>query len=148
MDKLANMQSFEREMAAAADISVLKEAADFLNAGLPDGFSALRPRIELAVEELLTNVHKYAYGPESGECLLSRRIIFFDGAPCLVIKLQDWGKPFNPFIDAAKPALSAPLKEREAGGLGIHLAQSLSDHLSYSRTSDANVTEIYFFREA
>ena len=143
----AGMEAFERRTLVAADVAVLKRATDFLTEGLPAGFGALRSRIELAVEELFLNVHKYAYGPGAGPAGLSRRLIFFDGRPCLIIKFQDWGKPFNPFTDAAKPSLSAPLEESADGGLGIHLTRSLSDHASYTRTLGSNVTEIYFFQD-
>ena len=56
----------------------------------------------------------------------------------LVLTFSDDGVPFDP-IAAKTPDTSAPLEQREIGGLGIHLVRNLIDEASYERKLGRNV---------
>jgi anti-sigma regulatory factor (Ser/Thr protein kinase) len=145
MGKGRGTEPFERSLLVSTDQKRLRKTLEFLVEGLPLAFVGLTERIALAVEELYLNSHTHAYAKKGGLVELKRRECFFDGKPCLAIKLSDWGEPFNPFTDHEGPKLAVPLHERKEGGLGLRLAKSLPDHLSYTRELGANVTEIFFY---
>ena len=55
----------------------------------------------------------------------------------LTLEIEDRGRPFHP-LDAPSPDLSAPLRERKLGGLGIHFVKQLMDDVAYARVADIN----------
>ena len=91
--------------------------------------------VELGLEELLTNVVKYAYplgqGDMEVECCVVEKGMF-----CLSIK--DWGLPFNPLLQE-DPDLSEDLSHRKVGGLGIYLVRKMFDRVSYEHKDGGNV---------
>ena len=53
------------------------------------------------------------------------------------VTTSDEGKPFNPLARAA-PDTSLPLQDRKVGGIGIHLARSMTDDIRYEHHTDQN----------
>jgi serine/threonine-protein kinase RsbW len=94
--------------------------------------------VDLILEELFTNMIKYANGP-------GREIaIGIDWtSPVLTLRLRDFDvEPFD--ITLVPPAdTNAPLAARRKGGLGLHLVRRMSDRLDYEyddRTSTTTIT--------
>ena len=56
----------------------------------------------------------------------------------LQITIEDDGVPFDP-TEAPHPNLKCAFKDREIGGLGIHLIRSYMDQIEYTRENDKNV---------
>ena len=52
--------------------------------------------------------------------------------------VSDDGVSFNP-LAVAPPDMTVPLEQRQPGGLGIHLARSLTDEATYVRQDGRNV---------
>jgi len=48
----------------------------------------------------------------------------------LVIKIRDWGKPFDPH-SVSPPEIESELLERKMGGLGIFLIRQMMDEVRY-----------------
>jgi serine/threonine-protein kinase RsbW len=97
-------------------------------------------KIELALEELLTNVIHYAYLDEEEGfvqvgCSLENSRFH--------LSIHDWGQPFNP-LERECPDLTRGINERRIGGLGIHLVRQMADELHYQREAEANTVHIYF----
>jgi anti-sigma regulatory factor (Ser/Thr protein kinase) len=126
----------------------LSEVLGFMTAGLPEGFFALAPQMELVLEELLVNIGHYAYGGAGGEVELSRRLVKFDGWPHLVFLVRDWGPAFDPFENSPEPDLTSSVERRPVGGLGVHLVRTVASHYCYGRGLGANTTELYFRKPA
>jgi len=82
-------------------------------------------RIELVLEEVLTNIINYAYPTQEGDVEVKCTRLNKDKL-CFVI--QDWGHPFNPLTENS-PNLSGDLFERRIGGLGIFLIRKMVDEL-------------------
>ena len=97
-------------------------------------------KIELVLEEALTNVVHYAYPGAEGDvevgCSLEDNKRF-----CLCVK--DWGLPFNP-LERPDPKMSEEIWERQVGGLGIYLIRHLVDELHYQRQEGGNLMTFCF----
>jgi serine/threonine-protein kinase RsbW len=91
--------------------------------------------VNLALDELVSNVILYGYDDPAGQQIIVRLEI--DG-PELCAWLEDGGRPFDPGSVEA-PNLSAPLEKRQIGGLGIHLVRSLMDKLEYRHDGSKNL---------
>jgi phosphoserine phosphatase RsbU/P len=92
-------------------------------------------RVNLSLEEIVTNVISYGY-EDSSEHEISVRLSWQD--PCIEIEIKDDGRPFNP-LETPPPDIGKSLAERPIGGLGIHLVRKMMDDLEYRRESDKNV---------
>lgn len=93
--------------------------------------------LELALEEALVNIFRYAYPQKTGQVDLTCRI---EGGR-LEILIEDEGLPFA--IDsAAAPDLSGDIIERRIGGLGIHLMKNLMDDVRYRREGNRNLLQL------
>ncbi len=90
---------------------------------------------DLALEEHLTNIMSYAFD-EASLHRITVRLQVQD--QCLVIQVEDDGRPFNPLerpcVDTAVPLHAKPI-----GGLGIHLMRQFMDELEYRREANRNV---------
>jgi anti-sigma regulatory factor (Ser/Thr protein kinase) len=94
-------------------------------------------KIQMASEEILTNVIKYAYVEDNGgdveiTCQETRDKL-------LEIVIKDMGVPFNPLEDSAEVDVNASLEERRIGGLGVMMVQHMMDDISYKRDQNYNV---------
>lgn len=91
--------------------------------------------VRLAVEEIVTNVIKYAYGDsERHEIEIDLRL-----APRRVLlRVADDGREFDP-IKAPVPDPGLTIEERPVGGVGIHLVRTLAERLEYARVAGRNV---------
>jgi anti-sigma regulatory factor (Ser/Thr protein kinase) len=96
-------------------------------------FSPLK--IEVALEEALVNIIHYAYGKKSGKIEISMKIV---PEIQMEIGIRDWGRSFNPLLQAPQVQLSNSIKEKKEGGLGIFFMMQLVDDLLYERDGDSN----------
>lgn len=93
---------------------------------LKEGDSLLHD-LDLCLEEIITNIIKYAYdepGPREIRVRLRR-----DPA-AVVTEVEDDGNPFNP-LEHPRPDLEMDLAKVEPGGLGILLVREYMDRLDY-----------------
>jgi len=94
--------------------------------------------VNLALEELVSNVIKYAHDDASGHAIDVAVAVESDG---LVVRIEDDGRPFDP-LEAPEPELDLPLEERKVGGLGIHLVRDLAGPIRYERRGNRNRLEV------
>lgn len=103
------------------------------------GELGLSPRqvfhLNLALEEVVTNVMKYAYGPGVDKPI---EVDLEAGGELVRVRVADQGPEFNP-LDLPPPATDAPLDERRVGGVGIYLTAKIMDNLRYARQGRMNV---------
>jgi len=92
-------------------------------------------RLNLALEEAVTNVILYAYPGEKGKdiCLKVEQI-----GEKLIIIIIDEGIPFDP-TQKETPDLSLSIADRPIGGLGIHLIREIMNEVGYERKGDKNI---------
>ena len=96
-------------------------------------------KVELALEETLTNIISYAYRDNKGIIEIKYRL-----KPKKFVEfiIKDRGCPFNPlkYHTAQKPATS--LEEREEGGLGILFIKNLVSTVEYTRFHKMNILKL------
>lgn len=95
--------------------------------------------MELAADEILTNIISYAYGGASGDITVTCST---DTEGLFVVETTDEGKPFDP-LQTDLPDVSASLEQREIGGLGLFLARKMVDETRYERRVDRNILRLY-----
>jgi len=111
----------------AAETEPVLEAA-----GLP--FAAIQG-VNVAVEEIVTNVIKYAH-TDGAEHPIEIRLAAADSA--VTISVIDDGREFDPLAEP-EPDLNAPIEERGIGGLGVHFVRKLMDAVEYRRDGGRNI---------
>ena len=95
----------------------------------------VRQAADLALEEHLTNVRKYAY-TDAAPHEIHIRLSCDERA--LHVEVEDDGRAFNP-LEAPHVDTSVPLEQRSIGGLGIHLLRQFMDELDYRREGSRNI---------
>jgi len=91
--------------------------------------------LNLALEEAVSNVMLYAY-PEGTEGQVEVEAAILDDR--LEFKVSDSGVAFDPTV-ARAPDLTADLKDRPIGGLGIFLVKRIMDQVTYTRENGKNI---------
>ena len=97
-------------------------------------------RVELALEEALVNISRYAYPNHAGEvevhCSLGQ-----EGQ--LHLEIHDGGLPYNP-LERGRPNPSQDLAARRVGGWGVELMRRMADDLTYTYAQEQNVLVMTF----
>lgn len=122
LDSLAEIRRFVRE---AADAAGIEEAKAY--------------QLQLAVDEIATNIMLYGYKEAGAPAAVSIGSETRDGA--LVITVEDQAPAFDPRAMEMPEAedLAKPLEERSIGGLGIFLAIQGVDRFDYRREDGRNI---------
>ena len=93
-----------------------------------------RLRVQLAVDEIFTNVVNYAYGDEGGKAEIS----FSCKDGIAEITFADSGIPYDP-LKKDDPDITLSPEEMEIGGLGIFIAKNNMDAISYRYENNRNI---------
>ncbi|MCK4329608.1 ATP-binding protein [candidate division WOR-3 bacterium] len=91
-------------------------------------------KMNLALEETVTNIIKYAYNDDTEHAILIHISL---SRGILTAEIEDDGKPFNP-LNSPKPDINKPIEDRTMGGLGIHIVRNLMDKIEYRRDRNKN----------
>ncbi len=127
-----------KELNIAAKIENLGPVMDFINREIKGANCSPREemQINLAVEEIFTNIASYAYHPEVGEATV--RCALTQDPLEITIQFSDAGTPYNP-LDREDPDTTLPADEREIGGLGILMAKKSMDQIHYEYRNHRNI---------
>jgi anti-sigma regulatory factor (Ser/Thr protein kinase) len=99
--------------------------------------------MNLAIEELFTNMVKYGGGDDIVSIGLEVR-----GDDLVIEFVHPGAGEFDPTATAPFDA-ARPLEAREPGGVGLHLVRSVMDEVAYEHTNgDARVTLVKHLRGA
>ena len=130
------MSSIDRsELVVPAVLESIEQVSVYLESILEEaGLDMLEAaRIQLAVEEAVTNVINHGYGGKDGEILITSDI----ESSQVIITITDTGQLFDP-TQIPSPDISADLEHRNIGGLGVHLIRSVMDDVKYIREGEKN----------
>jgi len=128
----------EKQISVDAEIKQLNRVLNFITAELKktDYEPEIQNKIEMASEEIFTNIADYAYAEDGGKVKIAVSI-----ANGIEITFEDNGKPFNP-TEHPDPDLEKPIKDREIGGLGLFMVKQVMDEVEYTRENDKNILKI------
>ena len=90
----------------------------------------------LAVDELVVNVIRYAYVDDNAHTIDLDLAIRGEQ---IILRIVDDGRPFDP---RTGPALDLNAEERQAGGMGLLLVLDMVDVLTYQRVDERNWVEV------
>lgn len=93
-----------------------------------------RLRVQLAVDEIFTNIATYAYGNEGGQV----EIAFSCKDGMAEITFADNGVPYDP-LQKDDPDLTLSPEELQVGGLGVFIAKNNMDAISYRYENNRNI---------
>ncbi len=110
---------------------VLKFSQEFVE---KNKIASVGVQLELIIDELYSNVNKYAYGGEIG--LFFLRLAYNKTKHILSMTFIDHGPEFNPLNIEAKIVEDENAKE---GGLGILIVKNFADNISYNRINEKNI---------
>ena len=91
-------------------------------------------RVELAAEEALVNIFRYAYPEAPGDV----EMICSSEEGHFAVEIVDSGIPFDPTAMPHPKAVDG-VHEREPGGLGIYFIKKMMDEVRYRRDKDRNI---------
>jgi serine/threonine-protein kinase RsbW len=97
---------------------------------------------ELCMDELVTNVVRYAW-MESEGTLHSLTVSVEQAGPEVEITVEDDGRPFDPTTAPVSP-IARTLEDALPGGRGLFLVRSIAPRAEYRRRGALNRTTIAF----
>ena len=130
-----------KQLEVAADVKQLDSVQDFVREQLEayDVDPKVMFQLELAVDEIFTNISSYAYNPIVGQATIN---CYVEDDPLRVtIQFMDHGKPFDPLAGEDADTSEEALMSRE-GGLGILLVKNIMDDVQYSYEDGRNILTI------
>ena len=124
--------------ATLENIPTVTAFVDCLLEGLDCPFKA-QTQIDVAIDELFSNIAQYAYDPETGPATV--RVEVQEDPMAVIITFSDHGKPYDP-LSGKDPDLTLSAEDREPGGLGVFLVKKTMDDVSYEYRDGQNILRI------
>jgi anti-sigma regulatory factor (Ser/Thr protein kinase) len=112
----------------------VKEELQLLNCS-----SKVLMQIEVAIDELFSNIAYYAYEDSKGKATV--RVEISKDPLAVIITFIDDGIPYDP-LKKKDPNTLLSADERQAGGLGIYLVKKMMDEIVYEYKEGKNILSI------
>ena len=128
-------QSFQRSFDSLEEIFAFTSGF-FAAHGIDRG---LLPTVDLALEELFTNMVKYS---PAGNALIRVEMATTPGG--VEVTLTDYDVDRFDVTKAPDANINLPIEERRPGGLGLHLIRRLVDSLHYEYSSESRQSRTTF----
>ena len=130
-----------KELTIEAKIDNLPVVTDFVNAELEalDCPMKAQMQLDIAIDELFSNIANYAYNPEIGHATV--RVEVEKEPLSVTVTFIDNGTPYDP-LAKADPDVTLSAEERDIGGLGIFLVKKSMDDVSYEYKNGKNILKI------
>ena len=130
-----------KELTIEAKTSNIEAVTDFVNEQLEalDCPMKAQMQIDIAIDELFSNIAHYAYNPEIGQATV--RVEVIEDPLAVTITFIDNGVPYDPLANA-DPDTTLSAEEREIGGLGIYMVKKSMDDITYEYKAGQNILTI------
>ena len=130
-----------KELTVEAKLEYMDEIMDFVEEQLLEYDCPLKTKmqINIALDELFTNIVSYAYGDEEGFATI--RVEIVESPLAVVITFIDSGIPYDP-LKKEDPDTTLSAEERQIGGLGIYMVKKSMDEISYEYKDKQNILQI------
>ena len=124
------------ELIIEAKTENMETVLAFVNERISECPVRIQNQIGIAVDEIFSNIARYAYHPETGGATV--RVAAGEN---IVIEFEDSGVAYNPLAEE-NPDTTLSAEERELGGLGIFMVKNLMDSVEYRRAGSNNILTI------
>ena len=130
-----------KELTIAATVENIEVVTDFVNQQLEELDCPMKAQtqIDVAIDELFSNIARYSYNPEVGQATV--RVEVVDEPLAVIITFIDNGVPYDPLAEA-DPDVTLSAEERQFGGLGIYIVKKSMDEISYEYKDGQNILTI------
>ena len=130
-----------KELTVEAVLENIDTVTDFVDARLEELDCSMKvmAQINVAVDELFSNIARYAYQPETGSATV--RVEVTEDPLEVVITFMDQGVPYDP-LKREDPDVTLSADERKIGGLGIFLVKKTMDDVKYEYRDGQNILKI------
>ena len=130
-----------KELTIAATVENIEAVTAFVDEQLEalDCPMKAQMQIDIAIDELFSNIAHYAYNPDVGEATV--RVEVMEEPLSVIVTFIDGGVPYDP-LAAADPDTSLSAEARTIGGLGIFMVKKSMDEITYRYESGKNILSI------
>ena len=135
------MEQKKLELTVVATLENYDRVAEFVEGELEirDVPMAAQAQIVIALDEMYTNVAKYAYADDPGEVTV--RLDFTEQITEVKMTILDCGIPYDP-LKRPDPDVTLEAEARQIGGLGIYMVKQMMDDVSYEYRGGMNILRI------
>ena len=99
----------------------------------------IQMQIDIAIDELFSNIAHYAYNPDVGPATV--RVEVEKEPLSVIITFIDKGIPYDP-LAKEDPDTTLSVEERGIGGLGIYMVKKTMDDISYEYKDGQNILRV------
>lgn len=130
-----------KELTIAATVENIEVVTDFVNQQLEllECPMKAQMQIDIAIDELFSNIAHYSYNPEVGQATV--RVEVVENPLAVTITFIDNGVPYDP-LSKEDPDLTLSAEERQIGGLGIYMVKKSMDEITYEYKDGQNILSI------
>ena len=130
-----------KELTVEATVENIPAVTDFVEAQLDELDCPMKTRmqIDIAIDELFSNIAHYAYNPGTG--LATVQVDVAEDPPTVVITFVDTGVPYDP-LAKEDPDVGLAAEDRAVGGLGIYMVKKSMDAIDYEYKDGRNILRI------
>ncbi|MBQ0083647.1 MAG: ATP-binding protein [Clostridiales bacterium] len=130
-----------KELNVEATIENIDTVTEFVNQQLEELDCPMKAQmqIDVAIDELFSNIAYYAYNPEIGRATV--RVEVIEDPLAVNISFIDNGVPYDP-LAKADPDITLSAEERGIGGLGIYMVKKTMDDVTYEYKDGQNILKI------
>ena len=130
-----------KEITLPATIENVEKATEFVNEELEKIKCPPKAKaeIDVAIDELFSNIANYAYNPHIGKVTMKLEIQ--DNPLAVIITFMDNGIPYDP-LKKADPNIKLSADDREIGGLGVFMVKKSMDSVEYEYKDNHNILKI------
>ena len=130
-----------KELTIAATVENIEVVTAFVDEQLEALDCPMRAQmqIDIAIDELFSNIAHYAYTPEIGQATV--RVEVVNDPLAVIITFIDKGVPYDP-LAKADPDTTLSAEDRAIGGLGIYMVKKSMDEITYEYKDGQNILAI------
>ena len=130
-----------KELTIAAVVENVPTVTDFVTEQLEvlNCSRKAQAQIAIAIDELFSNIARYAYNPEVGAATV--RVEVVKEPLSVTVTFIDGGRPYDP-LAKEDPDVTLSAEERGIGGLGIYMVKKSMDGIAYEYTNGQNILKI------
>lgn len=130
-----------KELTVDATIENIEQVTVFVDEQLEllDCPMKAQMQIDIAIDELFSNIAHYAYNPEVGSATV--RVEVQQDPLAVIVTFIDNGVPYDP-LKKENPDITLSAEDREIGGLGIYMVKKSMDEITYEYKDGQNILSI------